>query len=324
MRIADKLAVVLMCALLFTNVSVSILGFANAWNKTKPTVVFFFDDGYESTYTEAYPVLKNRGLKADFCITTDFVNGTFESQDVMSWEQIADLSNDGWGVHSHGASNISANELNASEIQRYVYDSRDYIVGNTSADCLFYVYAGGTGFNNASIVEKVRDYYFGHRVVLADDGGASGTEYNVSDSSLWFDPDTVSLFSATPSLRVDGYDIGVSANRLNISASDVGIGLIDNVIENATSADVCVLLFHHIQSNPRDEPYCDMDLANFTLIIDHAVNESDNGNLFISTLSSVFSQRRSLETVDSIVPVVVTIALSAGVIGMAKKFGSKR
>ena len=57
-----------------------------------------FDDGFASTYTNALPVLTERGIKATVYVTTDFIG----SPGYMTWDQVISLQNDyGWEIGSH-------------------------------------------------------------------------------------------------------------------------------------------------------------------------------------------------------------------------------
>lgn len=77
-------------------------------------VVFSFDDGRLDTYTNAFAILKKYGFPATVNITTDFINNpqnytNFRSAGnlAMTWEQIADLQNNGWEIASHGHTHLN-------------------------------------------------------------------------------------------------------------------------------------------------------------------------------------------------------------------------
>ncbi len=55
------------------------------------TVVLTFDDGYESVYRHAFPVLKKHGFKATVFVYTDFVG----AGDALSWGQIQEMHRSG-------------------------------------------------------------------------------------------------------------------------------------------------------------------------------------------------------------------------------------
>ena len=61
------------------------------------TVAITFDDGFESVYTQAYPVLRRYGMPATIFIVTDWVG----TPGYMSWEQIRELAAHGFAIGAH-------------------------------------------------------------------------------------------------------------------------------------------------------------------------------------------------------------------------------
>ena len=57
----------------------------------KRSVVITFDDGFRDNYTIAYPILKKYGIPASISVVVDWVG----RDDMMSWEQIKELSDEG-------------------------------------------------------------------------------------------------------------------------------------------------------------------------------------------------------------------------------------
>ncbi len=77
-------------------------------------VVFSFDDGRLDTYTNAFAILKKYGFPATLNVTTDFINhpqnySNFRSagNQAMSWENIAQLQENGWEIASHGHTHLN-------------------------------------------------------------------------------------------------------------------------------------------------------------------------------------------------------------------------
>lgn len=67
-------------------------------------VVITFDDGYESNYSLAYPILKKYGIKADIFINNDLVGASsVNGFPHFSWEQAREMEKSGLvTVYSHG------------------------------------------------------------------------------------------------------------------------------------------------------------------------------------------------------------------------------
>ncbi|OWQ84449.1 hypothetical protein CDN99_24480 [Roseateles aquatilis] len=76
------------------------------------SVVVTFDDGYESVYRFAYPVLRKLGLPATMFVYTDFVG----AGDAVSWAQLAEMQGSGlMDVQSHSKSHRNLIERAAGE-----------------------------------------------------------------------------------------------------------------------------------------------------------------------------------------------------------------
>ena len=83
-------------------------------------VVLTFDDGHESNYTLALPILLEFGFKAHFFITTGWIG----TQYFMSEEQIKGLHEAGMGIGSHGVTHRFLSDLTKIEINNELSDSK--------------------------------------------------------------------------------------------------------------------------------------------------------------------------------------------------------
>jgi peptidoglycan/xylan/chitin deacetylase (PgdA/CDA1 family) len=76
-------------------------------------VVITFDDGYESVYKLAYPVLRKLGLPATMFVYTDFVGA---GGDAVSWTQLAEMQASGlMDIQSHSKSHRNLIERTTGE-----------------------------------------------------------------------------------------------------------------------------------------------------------------------------------------------------------------
>jgi peptidoglycan/xylan/chitin deacetylase (PgdA/CDA1 family) len=73
----------------------------------RPCVMISFDDGYEEIYTNAYPMLRERGLAGMVSVVAGFT-GRRNLWDIMGgelrhldWNETEELLSSGWGVCSH-------------------------------------------------------------------------------------------------------------------------------------------------------------------------------------------------------------------------------
>jgi peptidoglycan/xylan/chitin deacetylase (PgdA/CDA1 family) len=62
-------------------------------------IIFTFDDGPESDYLLAYPILKEQGIKGTSYIITKFTDESMPGK--LTWDQIKEMSADGWDFGCH-------------------------------------------------------------------------------------------------------------------------------------------------------------------------------------------------------------------------------
>lgn len=66
------------------------------------TVVLTFDDAYSSVYSEAFPILKNKGWPFTVFVTTKYIGEGYDH--FMSWEQLREIQLFGGDVGNHSLS----------------------------------------------------------------------------------------------------------------------------------------------------------------------------------------------------------------------------
>ncbi|XID90174.1 polysaccharide deacetylase family protein [Paenibacillaceae bacterium WGS1546] len=64
-------------------------------------VLLTFDDGYESLYKYAYPVMKEHGAPAASFLIVNTVGNPKESLPKIDWDQVREMHNDGYGFYNH-------------------------------------------------------------------------------------------------------------------------------------------------------------------------------------------------------------------------------
>jgi peptidoglycan/xylan/chitin deacetylase (PgdA/CDA1 family) len=68
-------------------------------------VILTFDDGYRDNYTNAFPLLKERGMTATFFIITDLIDANLP--DYLSWDMVREMHAGGMSIQSHGRNHAS-------------------------------------------------------------------------------------------------------------------------------------------------------------------------------------------------------------------------
>jgi peptidoglycan/xylan/chitin deacetylase (PgdA/CDA1 family) len=87
-----------------------------------------FDDGWLNTYTTAYPVLKELGLKGNIAVNPDPIDGGWTGY--MTLAQLKELKNAGWSIVSHSLSHRDLVTLTQAELHRELRDSKAWIERN--------------------------------------------------------------------------------------------------------------------------------------------------------------------------------------------------
>ncbi len=78
----------------------------------RKAVVLTFDDGYESVFRLAFPLLKKHGLPATLFVYTDFIGG----RDALSWAQLQEMQRSGLvDVQAHSKTHANLVERHAAE-----------------------------------------------------------------------------------------------------------------------------------------------------------------------------------------------------------------
>jgi peptidoglycan/xylan/chitin deacetylase (PgdA/CDA1 family) len=85
-----------------------------------PAVALTFDDGRASDYRQAFPLLLERGLVADF-----FVNpGTMGRAGYLGWNEAREMARAGMRFQSHAYEHVYLTPLSAALLERQLVDSK--------------------------------------------------------------------------------------------------------------------------------------------------------------------------------------------------------
>lgn len=127
---------------------------------TGPAVSLTFDDGFESTYTSALPILSSRNLPATVYVTSGYIDsGVTDDADLpaMTWSQVQALQNTyGWEIGGHTQTHPELPTLTNAQVIAQIANSNDAFMAHGLEVKNFASPFGA--YDNAVLVELLKSY----------------------------------------------------------------------------------------------------------------------------------------------------------------------
>ncbi len=116
------------------------------------SAVITFDDGYKDNYDNAYPILKELGLKATIFVVTGNVD---EGSYYLSSEEIKKLQRDNIDIQSHTVNHLKLSKLTQNQRIKELSDSKEYLekLLNKKVKYMAYPY----GKYNENVIQDVME-----------------------------------------------------------------------------------------------------------------------------------------------------------------------
>jgi len=112
-------------------------------------IVLTFDDGYRDFFTNAFPILRERNLKATVFVITQLVDG----EDYLTWEQLREMKRSGLiTIGDHTLSHKDLAALPEEEIRSQILDAKNILENNLGGKTEVFAYPYG---DSSSKVTKV-------------------------------------------------------------------------------------------------------------------------------------------------------------------------
>jgi peptidoglycan/xylan/chitin deacetylase (PgdA/CDA1 family) len=119
-------------------------------------VTFSFDDGFESTYTKAFPILQKYGYPA----TVFVIASAIDTPGYLTASQLRELQSKGWEIGSHTLTHRFLTELSNEELLEELIKSK------TTLDSLglkVFGIASPGGKYDEKVISAITQYYSYHR-----------------------------------------------------------------------------------------------------------------------------------------------------------------
>lgn len=132
------------------------MGFSVTEAKSSGMITITFDDAVVGQFENAYPILRDRGVKGVMFVPTAFVGGWFEGEPSMSLSQLRELADAGWEIGSHTVSHPNLAQLPLPALEAELRESRDWLLANGFSVISF---AYPSGRYNDEAARIARAYY---------------------------------------------------------------------------------------------------------------------------------------------------------------------
>lgn len=127
---------------------------------TSKMVVLTFDDGYDTFYNQAWPILEEFHQTATVFVITDLVG----SPEYMNWEQIKHLASQGVEIGGHTCSHPLLPDLPDSGVQTEIMQGKKEIEAHIGVVITSFCYP--TGKYNDQVVQTVKQAGFTEAVTM--------------------------------------------------------------------------------------------------------------------------------------------------------------
>lgn len=84
-------------------------------------VIVSFDDGFESVYKNAMPIMKKYGIKGNVYLPTAYVG----KDKFMSWDMVRELAKDGFEMQAHTHNHVDIRGLDEDGLRKETTDSNE-------------------------------------------------------------------------------------------------------------------------------------------------------------------------------------------------------
>lgn len=132
-------------------------------------VAITFDDGYESIYKIALPIMDRYKFTATVYLNTGWIKeshneitdellGHYPGETFMNWSQVSELKNNGWNIGSHGVEHEDLTMLPEQKIKYELEQSKLKIEKKLNSYCNDFSYTWGNYNSEISALVKKSGY----------------------------------------------------------------------------------------------------------------------------------------------------------------------
>jgi peptidoglycan/xylan/chitin deacetylase (PgdA/CDA1 family) len=159
----------------------------------EPIITVTFDDGWESIYTEAMPILQEKGIP-----TTQYILGnTFEDGNYFSIDQVRSMQRAGHEIDSHTMTHPNLTKLNNSALEWEVRESQSVLSQFGKVDD----FASPLGAHDDRTIEVIKKYFRSQRNAAGDP--TNGVDENDVNTAANFNIYNIKAFTVRTTTTLD-------------------------------------------------------------------------------------------------------------------------
>lgn len=113
-------------------------------------VALTFDDGWREHYRNAFPILKKYGVQATFFVPTGWVG----QPEIMSWDEMREMSGAGMVFGSHSVSHPHLDKLSEDDLKKELQESKKSLEEHLGKKVDYIAYPAG--MYNDRVIEAVK------------------------------------------------------------------------------------------------------------------------------------------------------------------------
>jgi len=133
---------------------VSLKQLINNELETGLQVAITFDDGYESVYDLALPIMEKHGITATVYLNTGMIDesrnndsipeqGHYQGEKFMTWPQVRKLVEKKWNIGSHGVQHYDLTKMDVADVNHELKQSKQDIEQKLKISCTDFSYTWG-------------------------------------------------------------------------------------------------------------------------------------------------------------------------------------
>jgi peptidoglycan/xylan/chitin deacetylase (PgdA/CDA1 family) len=244
--------------------------------QAKAKAVITFDDGYSSDYLLAKPIMEANNQRGVSFVIPARIGA---SASYMTLSQLTEMYNSGWDISSHTLNHVSnsLNHMSAIQLDTELNGGYNWLISKGfTRSAMFIAYPFGYGYDNATVVNKVKENYIFARTTK------SGTYQSLLSSTV-----------SDPWYALRGVEV------LNIDTPESVIADIDQTIKQK---GLIVIMYHHITTGAETNDYY-YPTSKFKIISDYLASKSDY--IDVVTLSDMVTTQQP----------VTKYTLNTGIVG---------